>query len=375
VVLAHAMNDDGAKLRAAREACGISLSAMAARTHYSKSYLGNIETGRRSVTVDVVLAYELALGGDMERRTLLGGLAAGTAVPAAVSDLVRHGVTAAMADRRDDDDWLGRVEDYGRDYMCVGAHELQSRLAGDLVVLQQQLETSARWTVAARLLTVYGKTVPVADGRTGAVVWYRLAANAADRSQDTEVRVWVRGRAALALGYEGAALPVARELAQQALAISDRPSLGRLNALMGIAQVAAVEGDRVTALDRLDEARRVFDQVGSADQTSDFAVPQWRMETFTSMLLSRLGDPRAIGAQQSADQSRPADLTRFATHIELHRGLMAAKSGDVASGVDYARRAMARLPTHRHSLSLRLMLAEIERVGPATGSPTVAELT
>ena len=85
------------------------------------------------------------------------------------------------------------------------------------------------------------------------------------------------------------------------------------------------------------------------------------METFTSMLLSRLGDPRAERAQQAADRTRPATLPRFATHIELHRGLMMVAAGDRTGGVAYARAAMEALPPERHSLSLRLMLAEIEQ--------------
>jgi hypothetical protein len=166
----------------------------------------------------------------------------------------------------------------------------------------------------------------------------------------------------LALAYEGARLSVASELAEQALAIDSKPSLGRLNALAARAHVMAVQGDRVGALRLLDEARRVFDLVGSDEQISDFAVPEWRFHTFASMLLSRLGDPGAVTEQEAADRTRPAALTRFATHIELHRGLMLAKAGNVDGGKAYARAALDRLPADKHSQSLRLMLAEVERV-------------
>ncbi len=50
--------------------------------------------------------------------------------------------------------------------------------------------------------------------------WYRLAATAADRSGDTDTRVWARGRSALA-------------------------------------HVAGVRGDKKTAKQLLDQARRV----------------------------------------------------------------------------------------------------------------------
>lgn len=63
----------GESLRAARRTAGISLSLMAARTHYSKSYLSLVENGRRAATTDVVDAYErvLGVGGlgeDLDRR-------------------------------------------------------------------------------------------------------------------------------------------------------------------------------------------------------------------------------------------------------------------------------------------------------------------
>lgn len=352
------MSDTGEKLRVARESAGISLARMAALSHFSKGHLSNVEAGRRTATADVVTAYEQVLGDQMQRRGLITGLAAGVVAPGAISELIHRGFTAALGDPAAEEQWRERADNLGRDYMSVGAGELQDRLANDLVVLQQQLGSPPMWGLAARFLSVYGKTTGQAQE---AVRWYRLAAVAADRSGDTAVRVWVRGRAALALGYEGAALGVAQDLADQALALSERPSLGRLNALMAKAQVAGARGDRTAALAHLDAARRVFDAVDSTDQISDFAVPQWRMATFTSMLLARLGDPAAVGAQEWADRTRPASLTRFATHIELHRGLMLVRSGDRTEGVRYARSALARLPSAKHSQSLRLMLREVEQ--------------
>ncbi len=355
------MTDVGARLRLARESAGISLTTMAARTHFPKGYLSNVESGRRASTPAVILAYEKALGDDLDRRGLLTGLAASTVAPAAVAQLLQQGFGAALGEKVSVEEWEYRTLQFGVEYMSVGAADLQNRLARDLVVVQQQLEQPRLWTVAARLLTTYGKT---AVSRREAVRWYRLAATAADRGGDIDTRVWVRGRAALALAYEAAEVPTARDLAAQALALSDRPTLGRLNALVAQAHVAGIRGDRRAALGTLDQARRVFDVAGSFEQVSDFAVPEWRFHTFVSMLLSRIGDPTAIDEQDAADHSRPAILPRFATHIELHRALMLTKSGDVAVGQKYARDAMSRLPPERHSLSLRLMLNEIET--PAT---------
>lgn len=361
----------GAILRSAREAAGLSLAALANRTFFSKGYLANIETGKRHATVEVVAAYERELGGDdVDRRELLAGLVAGTVAPRATLAAVSKAFETALAEPRlTVDDWLARVDHYGHDYMEIGAGEMQARLASDLIRIRHRLDDPNLCAAAARLLTVHGKTLPTADGREGAIHWYRLAVKTADRSEETDVRVWTRGRSALALAYEGAALPVARELATQALAIDDHPSLGRLNALLALAHVQGFEGDRAGAIATLEDAERTFDIVGSDEQISDFAIPEWRYNTITGLLLARIGDEhRAITAQETADRTRPATLPRFATHIELHRGLMIAKTGDKAEGVAYARRALDALPPERHSLSLKLMMAEIESAKPRTWS-------
>jgi transcriptional regulator with XRE-family HTH domain len=369
----------GSVLRAARQAAGLSLAAMANRTNYSRGYLWNVEVGRRRATPELVYAYERALGDDVERRQLLMGLLAGAVAPSATTAAIAEAFEMALGEPTlSVDDWLEKLDTYGRDYMSLGAGELQARLSADLVRIRARLDDPVVCAAAARLLTVHGKTSPsaAADPRQpvsrtatpddpptglGALRWYQLAARTADRSDDTDTRVWTRGRAALALAYEAEELPAARELATQALALDDRPSLGRLNALLGLAHVQGLEGDRDGALATYDDARRTFDLVGSDDGVSDFLIPEWRMATISSLLLARLGEEHlAIDAQEAADRARPDDLARFATHIELHRGLMMAKAGDKAAGVDYARRALAQLPTERHSLSLRLMMAEIE---------------
>lgn len=56
------MTEIGRALRTARLGAGLSLQGMAARTNYSKPYLGQLETGARAVRQEHVTAYESALG-------------------------------------------------------------------------------------------------------------------------------------------------------------------------------------------------------------------------------------------------------------------------------------------------------------------------
>ncbi|MFJ3906240.1 helix-turn-helix domain-containing protein [Streptomyces sp. NPDC090025] len=310
-----------------------------------------------SAVLDVPLA---VFEGEVNRRTFLSDVAATAIAPVVASDLLASGFAARLRGGPSVEEWEGKLAAYGADYMSLGAADIQRRVTGELVAVQQQLDHPRLWSVASRLMTLYAKTFPGSDGAK-AVGWYRMAADAADRSEDVQSRVWVRGRAAIALGYEGASLGVADLLADQAIALSDgTPSLGLLNAVMGKAHAAALRGDHEAARRLADEGRRIFDKVASHEQTSDYAVPWWRMNVFLSLLSARLGDESgAVEAQDAARRELPDSLPRFATHLEMHRGLMLARSGDRSGGAAYARSALDALPPEKHSLTLRLLMAEI----------------
>lgn len=83
------MDDLGATLRRTRQAAGLSLAGMAKRTGFSRSYLGNAETGERAVTPALIRAYERVLGEDVNRRELLIG---------AISTLAAAGIPDEAAD-------------------------------------------------------------------------------------------------------------------------------------------------------------------------------------------------------------------------------------------------------------------------------------
>ncbi|MBB6435525.1 helix-turn-helix domain-containing protein [Streptomyces candidus] len=309
-----------------------------------------------SAVLDVPLA---VLESEVDRRTFLTDVAGAAIAPVIASDLLSDGFAARLSGGPSLEAWEQKLATYGTDYMSLGAADIQRRVSSELVVVQQQLDKPQLWSVAARLMTLYAKTFPGSDG-TKAVHWYRMAARAADESGDDATRVWVRGRAAIALGYEGASLGVADVFADQAMAITERPSLGLLNAIYGKAHAAALRGDTATAVDLADQGRRVFDTAGSHEQTSDYAVPYWRLNVFRSLLLARLGDERgAAAAQDVARTELPASLPRFATHLDMHRGLMLTRSGDRSGGAAHAESALAALPTEKHSLTLRMLMDEI----------------
>lgn len=348
----------GAALRAAREQVGLTLASVARHVPCTVSHLSNMESGRRTIHPHVPLAYERAAReADVNRRGMLTGLAASLIAPVAAAGLIRSGFEAALKGQQvSTDEWMERVEEYGRDYMNRGATAVQGRLTGDLVVLTQGLDMPRMWAIAARSLAIYGKTT---SGPTEAIRWYQQATEAAQRSGDVDTQTWVAGRAALALGYEGAEPKIAAAYARQALALSDKPSSGRLNALMGKAHVLAQSGQRSAARSTWAQALKVFDELDPDDSITDVNYPYWRLGVVGSLLYSRLGDPRAEHWQQESERERPESMVRFATHLELHRGLMMSREGDRAGGVEYAQAALDNLPAERRSQSLLLMMDEI----------------
>ena len=68
--IAQGEYESGPALRSAREYAGFSLSAMADKSRFSKGYLGQVETGARPVTMEVVTAYEKVLGAGMRRKDI-----------------------------------------------------------------------------------------------------------------------------------------------------------------------------------------------------------------------------------------------------------------------------------------------------------------
>ncbi|MGH8876447.1 MAG: helix-turn-helix domain-containing protein [Stackebrandtia sp.] len=356
----------GALLKQQRRDAGVKLATMARRLGISKQHLSNMENGRRNIPANVIVAYR-EVGDDMKRRELLTGAAVGALAPTVASDLLRRGFVSALQDGRPTvDDWHAKLGGYGHDYMTNGASVLQRTMAGDMVVLQQGIDSPAMWAIAAPMLAVFGK---VSKDPSEAIGWYDLASTAADRSGDDSVKTWVLGRAAIALGYEGAASPTALRFADEAVVAShDRPSLGLLNALSGKAHVHALRGERAEAVHAWEDARRVFDAAGSDDIESDFEVPAWRFAVYSSMLHARLGSKDAAYWQDETDRLVPESLPRFKTHAELHRGLTMVTSGDPTGGVAYAKAALDSLPADKRSQSLMLMMAEIRKAARSLAS-------
>ncbi|MFF3087605.1 hypothetical protein ACFVRB_21510 [Streptomyces nojiriensis] len=83
---------------------------------------------------------------------------------------------------------------------------------------------------------------------------------------------------------------------------------------------------------------------------------------FVSLLAACLGDETTVvTAQDAATGELPATLPRFAPHLQMHQGLMLARSGDVAGCTAHARAALDALSPEKHSLTLCLLMMGVEQ--------------
>jgi transcriptional regulator with XRE-family HTH domain len=344
----------GSILRLARESAGVSLTAMARKSHYSKSHLVNVEAGRRSPTKALVLAYEAVLGDDTDRRRLLLTLlAAGTTRPSldSISKAFEYALDVPPLTV---DAWLERLEDYGREYVTTGRLLMQERLAADLSRLQGRLDNPVLAAVAAKLLVLQGLLVqtnvmPDTPGKRPDVLrWYQLASRTADRSGDLATRVWVLGRVALGLATEGAELPAAIELATEALSLTSRPSLGTLKAQMALAHAHG-------SVPHMEAAKRIMDDLGCDSRVSDFANSEWPFAINMSLMAARIGDEHlAASARDMEARTRPSDA--YATPTAMHHARLLTQLGNKEEGTALALETLERTPP---KLSNTLMLLEI----------------
>jgi transcriptional regulator with XRE-family HTH domain len=331
---------DGAILKAARMAAGVSLSGMSARMHYSRSYLSNVENGRKSATPELIAAYESALGlgdlvgeqGDMRRRALVAMAGMGMASPVAVGEMIRRSLLAGVG--VPDEDWDAVVAERTRQLVTDPSAEYGSGLLGDLVVLRQRVSEGGAdrdlLRAAARLGQCYGLWCGNRGDLAGALRWYRSSMSLADASGDLETRVFVRGRSLSRGLYEGCSVGATLAGVEEALALSRRPSLGMVEAYLArwfvFAMVRDAERGRRVAGEVRDVAARLPAGTGARERVL-FA------HAYAECRYGSLDE-----AERACAEATPAlrAWPTWLTETEVHRGRAMVAAGDVRGGVGCA---------------------------------------
>lgn len=367
------MSELGKALRAAREAAGVSLSAMAKRSHYSKALLGHLETGKRTAAPGHVTAYSRTLGVPVDAlygspvdpiRLAHEWLVADSPVSVQSSSgrCVGESLIASLEARVVE---LRHLDD------VIGGGDLWPLIRRELTEARGVVET-ARYTenVGRRLLTVVGELSQLAG-------WV-----ASDAGQFPEAqRVYLNGvEAARDAGDPGLAGQLLSSLSYQVANVGD-PSDAALLARSAVKGAeTATPRVRALLLERVawasarsqdpEGARRALEAVDDTFEDTDGAgEPEWvywldrdEIDVMAGRCAIELGDP--LAAEPLLTRAIEDYQPEHAREVALYRTWLAeayARSGVV----DAAREMLAKARKQAsgvNSTRLDLRFRDVERV-------------
>lgn len=346
-------------IRSIREGAGLSLGALATRTTYSKSYLGNIENGQRAVTKEIAEALDHAFGtapllvtlwqmgsedndeSDVKRRTFLASASLATSLGLSGSKALAEIVRTSLLDVcGGEQDWDAVISDYERRMIIAPTQQFADSLLTQILVAKQRLIEGGRdrdtLRAVAQLSQLYGLWL----GNQGEVVsargWYRTAKTLAVRSGDTRTRVDIQGRALSRGVYEGATARETLTGVAEVLSLGTPVCPGTLECYSALVEVYALTDDLSRGRAAVRNMQQVADQLGSFDLAA-------RTASFHSYLECRIG---TMSSAQKAFESAMPVLRGFPVweaDARLYFARAHVRAGAVADGVTIALEAITSL--------------------------------
>ncbi|MCX4664836.1 helix-turn-helix domain-containing protein [Streptomyces uncialis] len=362
-------------LRALRGRAGLSLGALAARTHYDRSHLHHVETGRRRATRAVAESLDHALGADgelftaWERDERVRRRDAALHATRASALAVSHDLCGLA--ELDVDDLYDGVEEIA----VVSRSTPPALMAERAHVLRDEAlhRIRAGQCPPTGLADLY-----VAVGRLSGVLAYALldlgcphdamrhaeaAASCADRAGDADLAVWVAGTRSLIARSQGD-FPLALDLARGGLrrAGSGRGT-GRARLKCGEAQCLANMGDSAGANSALNVAEDARERVrGDAPGLFGFSRAKQFYYAGSSLIWLDGGEDarRALRAATDAIaiwQSAPAGQRSLVDErlAHIYAATAHAQLGDVEGAADTVRPLLSLPPEDQISWIVKRM--------------------
>jgi transcriptional regulator with XRE-family HTH domain len=343
----------GDALRDLRQRAGLSLAGLAKRVPYSKEMIAKVETGERRPTPEMAQVCDRALGtapllailcehggDDVDRRralvTSLGLVATGAVAGfEGLAEVIRHGLNRAAGA----DDWDALVAAYARGLVTAPTAAYGPRLLADLNLLLQLVRDGQAGADQMRAAAGLGNFFGLWCGNRGqlddAHRWYRTAGHLADRSGDTALAGYIRGRTAARGTYEGATIADTEAAVARVLAEAAQASIAGLEAYSAEAHIGALTGDYARAKAAARSMAAIAEALPDDADPWSMAAPMQRAMFVDAYIEGRTGTLET--AAPSMQAALPA-LTGWPTwQAEVHqywaRALVAA--GDVGAGIRY----------------------------------------
>lgn len=299
--------------------------------------------------------------GTVDRRALLGLMAAATASALHDTEPLREVFETALAadtGDRDADAWDRIAHNYAREVGWSADTVLRPELAADFAELSRLLPT-ARGHIRTRLIhaaahmaALMAITLTNAGEGRAARRWWRTAARAADQTGDHRLAALVRGRAAVFALYTDTPRLSVLETAEDAIAVGrGRQCTGVVSAYAAKAQALAELGRHGEAVAALADVRGVFEQLPDAvtrDRSSQWGWSDGRLNYVTSLIHTCAGNVELGHAAQDAALAVCPDRNWQARgQIEMHRAGVLMCAGDVDEGARHMTRVLESLPVEQ----------------------------
>jgi tetratricopeptide (TPR) repeat protein len=338
----------GARMKELLAEAGVSYRALAARTHYGKSYLHDLATGRKAPSAETAARIDDALGAGGQ----LVALAA--VVPASYGDALDEEVEAIELARRVEasdvsDATLTRLEraadDFATTYATTPPVLLLPRVrrhlayVARLVEARKTLDQQRRLLVAGGWLSLLAATLDVDLRQRGrAAARLDTAWQMAEHAGHREILAWTLETRAWDVLTEGD-YPRAVALSQQAQAIAPAGSSAHIQAIAQEGRAWARMGQRAQTRGALDRVARLVSPMRQPDRPEHhYQYDPAKALSYTATTLAWAGDPaaeeyaREVVRQLEAAADGVARPRRVASaRLDLGLALVAAGQPDEAA--------------------------------------------
>ncbi|MFY1635803.1 helix-turn-helix domain-containing protein [Solwaraspora sp. WMMB335] len=330
-------------LRTLRQRAGLSLRDLAAKAHYAKSYLHDLETGRKTATVDVAgrLDDVLDTGGVLTGMLTDEGEhdSAELARRVAATDISTTTITGIEA----------AVDELATAYPTASPHALLPRVRRHLTYVTTLVGSGRRMTldqhrrilVAGGWLSLLTATVLIdLRRRESAIAHLRTAEAMGAHTEHDEIRAWcleTRAWEALTTGDPATAL----DLARGARAVAPAGSSAWLQSTAQTGRSLALLGDRKATGETLARLERLVSPLGQPERPEHhYRYDPGKARAYVATTLAWVGDPVAAAeagdvlAELLAEGSRPRRIA--SARLDLGQALLSLDPNEAAAQVAVA---------------------------------------
>lgn len=285
---------------------------------------------------------------DVKRRAalqLIAAFSAGSTIPPGTIETVLSGIEDALGNPFDLDEWERVISDYDHRLNISSAGSLISDLTADIIALDELLKRRLPAPQQAGLFRVCSALSGIlaielkdsSDQRAARVTW-ATAIRAADASNDLEMQVWARGRAAQDAFFSERAPDVVASLVNEAIKKANgAPYPGLAKAYATRSLLAVRYGQAEKALTAHADLKRTFEQLpdGKIAQ-SVFQHRETQQLWNESYIYVHLGNRQADSALAKARALYPKNALAPRANLALMQAVDLVKSSEIDSGLQKA---------------------------------------